>query len=235
MSKVLKPGRHDQTSIFGLPLPTKQRHTSYQHSSANLPTPLRQQGSYRALRHSPTKETQAPTSEQKPKPFLSLSAVRKVRPGKHEGGLRLRGQLRGLRDDYRQYARLPTCTTHENPSEQNPKSPLSIGARQDEGSDLSSARGDALASRSKPTSTPTYRNPTSAPSNNLPTLLRRQSSYRYASYQHSYRLPARPTATDQHSEGSGSADEGLDLGRRLMDQSTPTTRSQHSYASLPTI
>ena len=83
---MLKPGRHDQTSIFGLPLPTKQRHTSYQHSSANLPTPLRQQGSYRALRHSPTKETQAPTSEQKPKPFLSLSAVRKVRPGKHEGG-----------------------------------------------------------------------------------------------------------------------------------------------------
>ena len=83
---MLKPGRHDQTSIFGLPLPTKQRHTSYQHSSANLPTLLRQQGSYRALRHSPTKETQAPTSEQKPKPFLSLSAVRKVRPGKHEGG-----------------------------------------------------------------------------------------------------------------------------------------------------
>ena len=93
MSKALKPGRHDQTSIFGLPLHTKQRHTSYQHSSANLPTLLRQQGSYRALRHSPTKETQAPTSEKKPKPFLSLSAVRKVRPGKHEGGLR--GQLRG--------------------------------------------------------------------------------------------------------------------------------------------
>ena len=73
-------------------LPTKQRHTSYQHSSANLPTLLRQQGSYRALRHSPTKETQAPTSEKNPKPSLSLSAVRKVRPGKHEGGLR--GQLR---------------------------------------------------------------------------------------------------------------------------------------------
>ena len=113
-------------------LPTKQRHTSYQHSSANLPTLLRQQGSYRALRHSPTKETQAPTSEKNPKPSLSLSAVRKVRPDKHEGGLR--GQLRATdattgatvgatSNDYRQYVLLPTCTTHENPSEQNPKKP----------------------------------------------------------------------------------------------------------------
>ena len=98
---MLKPGRLDQTSIFGLPLPTKQRHTSYQHSSANLPTLLRQQGSYRALRHSPTKETQAPTSEKKPKPFLSLSGVRKVRPGKHEGATGATtgyGRNYGLRD-----------------------------------------------------------------------------------------------------------------------------------------
>ena len=50
---------------------------------------------------------------------------------------------------------LPAQLTKTRPNK-TPKNPLSIGARQDEGSDLSSARGDALASRSKPTSTPTY-------------------------------------------------------------------------------
>ena len=152
-------------------------------------------------------------------------------------GLRRRRGTTGLRGGRRNVQRLPATRTpayqqsnSRTPARTKPKNPLSISARQDEGCDLGSARGDALASRSKPTSTPTYRSPTSAPSKNLPTLLRQESSYRYASYQRSYRLPAllqRPTATDQHSEGSGSADEGLDLG-----SGKATKSHKHTYGTL---
>ena len=131
-SKTLEPGpglpREACRALF---LPNNGIHPT------STPAPIYQHsyGNKAPIAHSDThqlKETQAPTSEKKPKPSLSLSAVRKVRPGKHEGGLR--GQLRATdattgatvgatSNDYRQYVLLPTCTTHENPSEQNPKKP----------------------------------------------------------------------------------------------------------------
>ena len=127
------------------------------------------------------------------------------------------------------YAQTRKRTLTQTPtSEQNPERPLSISGRKEEGSDLGSTR------------VPTY-----------------QHSYAYhnASYQ-PYRLPAllqQPTATDQRSEGSGSADEGLGLGsgqsnkvlqahlrhaRRLAAlrrrlETLPSYR--HSYVRLPAI
>lgn len=115
-------------------LPTKQRHTSYQHSSANLPTLLRQQGSYRALRHSPTKGNPSPNVRKKPETLSEPQRRAKGSAWEARGGAtrattgygRYYGGDRAVgatSNDYRQYALLPTCTTHENPSEQNPKKP----------------------------------------------------------------------------------------------------------------
>ena len=188
------------------------------------PLPFREgrptRDAWELLRASQATRTSHPEPS-KNKPFWGSAPSDKFHLRSTRGLRETTGLLQGLRGYYGGYRELPEATgerhnilrlevllqvsipanaktrkrtlTQTPTSEQNPERPLSISARKEEGSDLGSTR--------VPTYQHSYANPPTATHPTSPT-----------DCQHSCKVLQQPTATDQRSEGSGSADEGLGLG-----------------------